>query len=83
MVSDVLRNLISESGKTQVQVASDLGFTQQRFNFYVTGKREPDNETLKNIADYFNVSTDYLLGREAVSYTHLDVYKRQGLVLPP
>ncbi len=64
MVSDVLRNLISESGKTQVQVASDLGFTQQRFNFYVTGKREPDNETLKNIADYFNVSTDYLLGRE-------------------
>lgn len=35
--------------------------SQQRFNFYVTGKREPDNNTLKILANYFNVSVDYLL----------------------
>lgn len=30
---------------------------------YENGKTEPDHETLKKIADYFNVSIDYLLGR--------------------
>jgi len=31
-----------------------------------TGKRQPDNEMLLKIANYFNVSVDYLLGREEI-----------------
>ncbi|SCJ66692.1 Helix-turn-helix [Anaerotruncus sp. 2789STDY5834896] len=62
MVPGLLRSLIEKSGKTQLQIANELGLTQQRFNFYVTGKREPDNEMLKVIADYFGVTTDFLLG---------------------
>ena len=58
-----LKALRKSKGITQQQAADDLGFsTQHRYNFYETGKREPDNETLKQIAEYFNVSTDYLLG---------------------
>ncbi len=36
---------------------------------YETGEREPDYETLKHLADYFNVSLDYLLGRSDIRNT--------------
>lgn len=62
MRCDRLQFLIEKEHKTQKQVASALGLSQQRFNFYVTGKREPDNHMLLMLANYFNVTTDYLLG---------------------
>lgn len=63
MVSTTLKKLLEKTGKTQREVADDLGLNRQRFNFYVTGKREPDNEMLQVLADYFNVTVDYLLGK--------------------
>ena len=62
MNTDTLKNLVLKSGKTQKEIAEDLGLARQRFNFYVTGKRQPDNEMLTKIAAYFHVSVDYLLG---------------------
>lgn len=59
-----LKLLISNSNTTQKEIAEKLSISQQRFNFYVTGKREPDNEMLLRIADFFSVSTDYLLGSQ-------------------
>lgn len=64
MIDVVLSNLVKLSGKTQKQIAADLSLSQQRFNYYVTGKREPDSETLKALSAYFGVTTDYLLGIE-------------------
>lgn len=61
MLSDRLKELVALSGKKQLEIAKDLNFTQQRFNFYVSGRREPDNVTLTQIAQYFGVTTDYLL----------------------
>lgn len=63
MLCSVLRSLVDHSGKTQKEIALTLGLSQQRFNFYVNGTREPDAEVLVSIADYFHVTTDYLLGR--------------------
>lgn len=63
MLSKRLSILREARGKTQKQVASELGLTYQRYNHYETGKRQPDNDTLKILAEYFNVTTDYLLGR--------------------
>ena len=60
---EVLQNLVKLSKKSQKQIAQELGLLYQRFNFYVKGQREPDNNTLCALADYFGVSTDYLLGR--------------------
>lgn len=57
-----MRILREKSGLTQAQLGEQLGFSNQRYNYYETGKREPDNATLIKIAEYFNVSTDYLLG---------------------
>ena len=48
---------------TQNDMAKFLGITRQGYGNYESGSREPDNETLQKLADFFEVSTDYLLGR--------------------
>lgn len=48
-----------------------LNISQPSLSAYEVGLYEPDTETLKKIADYFNVSIDYLLGRELPVY-HAD-----------
>lgn len=50
---------------TQQQVADDLKISRGTYGHYEIGRREPDFDTLEKIADYFNVTTDYLLGRSA------------------
>ncbi len=61
--SDKLRMLIEERNLTQKQVALDLNVAASTMGGYVQGSSEPDFDTLIKIAEYFNVSTDYLLGR--------------------
>lgn len=45
-------------------LAPKLGVSPSTLGNYALGLREPDFEILVRIADYFDVSTDYLLGRE-------------------
>lgn len=52
---------------SQKQAAADLGIAQALLSHYEKGKRECGLDFLIKIADYYNVSTDYLLGRSAVS----------------
>ena len=40
--------------------------TQQRISAYEKGKREPDIETLKEFADYFNCTIDYITGKSDI-----------------
>ena len=61
--SDKLRMLIEERNLTQKQVAIDLNVSASTMGGYVQGSSEPDFDTLIRIAEYFNVSTDYLLNR--------------------
>lgn len=56
-----LRALIEEKNMTQKQVANDLNIAPSTMGGYVQGSSEPDFETLKRIAGYFGVSSDYLL----------------------
>lgn len=58
---DKLRNLIDERGLTQKSLALDLKIPVSTLGGYVQGTSEPDFETLKIFAKYFDVSTDYLL----------------------
>lgn len=48
---------------SQAEVARCLDITRQAYNNYEAGKREPDYTTLVKIADFFHITTDYLLGR--------------------
>ena len=58
-----LKELRIKKGQRQVDVARALNLSRQTYNFYENGKRDPDTATLVRMADYFGVSTDYLLGR--------------------
>ena len=46
----------------QVDLAKAVSVSQAALSGYETGKYEPDFDTLKRIAEYFDVSIDYLLG---------------------
>lgn len=61
--SDILFNLRKKQNLTQKDIAEKLNITQRAYSGYETGTREPDIQTILNIAEYFNISVDYLLGR--------------------
>ena len=58
-----LNGLRRESGLSQKQTADDLGVSQALLSHYENGVREPKLEFIQKTCDYYNVSTDYLLGR--------------------
>ena len=45
-------------------LAKKINMTQQRISANEKGKREPDLETLKMLANFFGITTDYLLGKD-------------------
>ena len=59
----ILRGLREKRGLTLEQVADAVGLRNQYVSNYELGKRKPDYETLCNLADFFGVSVDYILGR--------------------
>lgn len=61
-----LRALREEFGYLQKFVADKLGIKSNTLSGYENGTRTPDPSMLSNIADLYNVSTDYLLGRTNV-----------------
>ena len=58
-----LKELRLEKGVSQKDVATYLGLTQKAYCFYELGTREPSIATLNKLCDYFEVTSDYLLGR--------------------
>ena len=58
-----LKKMRKEKGISQLRLALDLNMNQNTISRYENLEREADYETLVKIADYFNVSLDYLLGR--------------------
>lgn len=59
-----LKTLRTDRKLSQKQLAVDLKTTNSSICDWENGRSEPNIETLINIAKYFNVTTDYLLGLE-------------------
>lgn len=57
-----LKELREMKGISQKELADFLNLTQVQISKYELGKNEPDLSTTKKIANYFNVTIDYLLG---------------------
>ena len=64
MFSEVFMRLVQEKGITTYQVAKATGISQGLMGQYKKGDKIPTAQNLIKIADYFGVSTDYLLGKE-------------------
>ncbi len=58
-----LKELRKEKGITQIEIAEFLGYTETHYQQVEYGHVNIPSLTLETLADYFEVSTDYLLGR--------------------
>lgn len=67
-----IRELRKESGLTLKELGSKIGVAESTLSLYETGGREPDYSTLLKIANFFRVSTDYLLGRVEITQEEID-----------
>lgn len=61
MFADRLKQLRIKKGLTQVEFAKKFNISSGTIAMWETGKRTPDVETLKKIANFFDVTLDYLL----------------------
>lgn len=66
-LGDNLKKLLEQHDMTQKQLAKELNITPAALGNYIRNIREPDYNTLIRIADYFQVSTDFLLNHDSVS----------------
>lgn len=58
-----LKQLRLDLGETQRKVSEQLKIDPNNLSRYELGKRQPDKEAWITLADYYNVSLDYLMGR--------------------
>ena len=61
--ADRVLGLRKEHGSTQKQLAVDTGLSEIGVQSYERRRRKPAHDAIIALADFFNVSTDYLLGR--------------------
>ena len=64
MLADLLRECRKKKNVTQSETARFLGIELRTYVRYESGERDPSINTLTRMADFFDVSTDYLLGRD-------------------
>lgn len=70
MLHERLVNLRTQRKIKQYEVADAIGIVRSTYSAYERGQRVPDALTLARIADFYNVGTDYLLGRDE-SHEHV------------
>lgn len=63
MLNKRLASLRKKSGLTQYETAEKLGISRGKLANYEQGSRQPDYDMLKQLSDFYNVTTDYLLGK--------------------
>ncbi len=57
-----IRDLREDNDKTQAEVAEYLGMKQPQYHRYETGTRDIPTDILIALAEYYNTTTDYILG---------------------
>ena len=68
-----LQELRKKTKHTQQSLADELGVSVRTITFLEAESREPSMALLMKLADYFNVSTDYLLGKEKMDLRDDDI----------
>lgn len=66
MFAKRLKCLREEQKLTQKELAEKLGISPSAIGMYESEKRNPDTHMLNILANFFNVSVDYLLGRNNI-----------------
>ena len=61
-----IKQIMKTESLTQMQLAAKIHVGQSTISEWLTGKNEPSIESLWKLADYFDVSVDYLIGRKEI-----------------
>lgn len=69
MLAEKLRKIRKEKKITQDEISAFLGVKRQTYSAYERRVSVPDSLTLKKLADYFGVSTDYFFSEDGISQT--------------
>lgn len=77
MISENLKQLRKLKNKTQKQMAKLLNVSQNAYCKYELGATEPNIDTLKFLANYFDVSVDYIVGNDIKDKTVYTEEQRQ------
>lgn len=78
-IGETIRQLRRRDGRTQQEMADMLGITPQAISRWEAGVAYPDIEIIPKIADYFDVSTDFLYGR-APNEREIEIERVRGTV---
>jgi len=73
MIIERLKKLRKEGKLTQNDIATFLNISQPAYQQFESGKKKMNLETMEKLADFFNVSTDYLLGKTDIPDLDLEV----------
>jgi len=73
MLPNRLKELRQKANITQKELALSIHSSQQNIAFYEKGERKPKHEMVEKLADFFNVSTDYLLGKTDIPDPDSDI----------
>ncbi len=63
LCAERIKELRLEKGISQAALAKAIGVSQKAVDFWEKGENEPKASYILKLADFFDVSTDYLLGR--------------------
>lgn len=61
--AEIFRLLCAEKSKSPTAVGQELGFAKSAISRWINGTANPSYKALSALAEYFNVSVDYLLGK--------------------
>lgn len=73
MLKDTMKFLRESKKLTKKQVADAIGVTERAYITYEYGQRDVSTDTLQKLADFYGVTTDYLLGREPATDPFADL----------
>ncbi len=74
-IKNRIRDLREDRDLRQIDVADATGIGQKTLSNYETGKTNPDSYSIMKLADFFKVSTDYLLG-----YSDLNILNKKDIL---
>ena len=66
IVAERIKELMNEKSLNQVKLAEQLGIDQSTISYWLAGKKLPNIASLWQLADYFGVDIDYLVGRKNI-----------------
>lgn len=78
MLSENLRKERVEKGLTQVELAKIFNVSKQTVSNWESGKRTPDAKTIEELADFYKVTVDHLLGRVKPGFIIIEPDKEQN-----